>query len=174
MQDRRSLAFGFGLLLLAQGCTASAVLELEIVLPVVPSGMPAFVRPQARKADVEFTADWLGTGDPQPIALSTDDRVLDHVSIVSDDELTDLRVKLTYCSTASCTELESMVYGEAWYELEHPFYLGKQTRYTLDAGVDMPVGDPAAPLVVGRCDIEGCVEGELSSFCRIDGRHLCE
>jgi hypothetical protein len=155
------------------GCTSSGVLELEILLPQVPAGTPAFVRVQARK-DVEFTAEWLGTGDLEPIALSDAERVRDHVSIVSDDELIDLRIKLTYCETSSCSDVESMVYGEGWYELKRPFYLGKQTRYFLDAGTMMPSGEPAMPVMVDRCDIEGCVEGELSSFCRADGRHLCE
>jgi hypothetical protein len=156
-----------------QGCTLSGVLELEIVLPVAtPPTAPVFVQVQARK-DVDFMADWLGTGDLEPIELSPTSTTTDRVSIVSDDELTDLRIKLSFCEVASCADLDAEVWGQAWYELQRPFYLGKQTRFTIEVPA-VPTGNPGAPVMVDRCDIEGCVEGELSSFCRADGRHLCE
>lgn len=162
---------GFALVL--QGCTLSAVLELEVVLPMaMPPTSPVFVQVQARK-DVDFNADWLGTGDLAPVELSATAITTDRVSIVSDDELTDLRVKLSFCPTASCSDLASPPYGQAWFELQRPFYLGKQTRYTIEVAA-VPTTTPTVPATVDRCDIEGCVEGELSSFCRADGRHLCE
>jgi hypothetical protein len=159
------------------GCAQNAILELEVVLPQLsgPDG-EVFALLQPRKPEgYPFENAWAGSDLPA-IPLSAVTRRVDMVSVESDDEATDLQIKITYCNSASCTELGDALRQE-WFLIERPFYIGARTHVTLETSSSLPTDPPgpgAVPTVIGRCDVRGCVEGMLSDYCRMDGRHLCE
>lgn len=164
------------------GCSENAILELTVELPAqpVPTGRRyALVQPRVHP-DNPFPDEWRGEDLPA-VELGLEP-VVDHVSVVSDRGDVDLGVKIRFCLEPSCTALGEADGGpgdadapELWYLLEHPFYPGHRTFYEITGIGGIPTGRPAAPTVVGRCDIRGCVEGEITDYCRMgDGRHLCE
>ena len=61
-------------------------------------------------------------------------------------------------------------------DLVRPFYDGQRTRWRV-AVAGVPVTSPfvSGPILVDKCEIEGCVDAvEPTSYCRTDGTHFCE
>lgn len=159
------------------GGEANAILELEIALPPAPPGETIYVLTQARRADrFPFVgADWRAGEDPAPIRLETT-ATRDHISLetVGDDEL-DLNVRVRFCTDPGCAALSDDIERapQAWFTLEHPFYLGHRTFFELSVPT-IPTTPPDAEQPVERCAIRGCVDGVSTTYCRMDGSHLCE
>lgn len=159
-------------ILCAAGCTQNAILEMAIDLPSVDEGVVLHAQPQMRVASMNPHAEeWRGE-DLEAIELGSE-RIVDEISLVAEEDEVDVAVKVRFCTTPSCTSLDDADAPERWYLLEHPFYLGRRTEWAVRIE-EVPAARDTSPLVVGRCDIRGCVEGDLSSYCRVDGRHLCE
>lgn len=163
---------GFGLF--ASGCAQNAALELKILLPPAPTdGSQVFVLIQPRSAaDNPFEDEWRGD-DLEAIELVPGDTYPDHVSVMSTEDATDLNLKVRFCASPNCTDIEDDTAPELWYALGHPFYIGERTSWSTTIS-EIPTERDTAPEEVDRCQIEGCVDGPLSSYCRGDGRHLCE
>ncbi len=164
-------ALGLG----ASGCTLNAAFELELDLPAGPvGGPPVYVLIQPRSAaENPFPDEWRGD-DLDSIEL-TDTPSSDHISILSGRDDIDLAVKARFCASPTCTDLDDDMAPERWFLFEHPFYIGARTSWNADPQIDaIPTTSDTTPFRVERCQIKGCVEGELSNYCRTDNRHLCE
>lgn len=166
----------FAIALTGAGCAQNAALEVELTLPPGPTdGTTMFAVVQARDA-AEFVLEeeWRG-GDLEPIALIPGEAIEDHVSILSTDASTDLLIKVRFCTSPDCIDIDDATSPDRWFEIEHPFYIGKRTYWTAeDAIPEIPTERDTAPLFVGRCEVEGCITGPIVDYCSLDGRHLCE
>jgi len=166
------LLSALALAIVLSGCPENAILEIELDLPPANTMEQQFALTQMRRGDMNpFNEDWAGEDLPA-IQLGAE-RQVDRISLVSDDDEVDVHIKVRFCSTDICSELADADAPERWYQLEHPFYLGHRTEWA--ERIEMvPAAKDTTPTVVERCLIRGCVEGFLRSYCRVDGRHLCE
>jgi hypothetical protein len=165
-------------LVAAVGCINNAAFELEIGLPPGPTGDPVFALLQPRDAaENPFGDEWRGD-DLQAIQLIPGMAQTDNISILSKDGDVDLALKVRFCVSPTCGDLMDASAPERWFEFEHPFYIGARTSWRPPMGSEeilaIPTVSDSTPLIIARCQIRGCVDGELSSYCRTDGRHLCE
>lgn len=179
-----AIAIAIAIAVALGGCTEpNAVLELHLALPPAPDAGPRHALVQARRADeVSFAvADWLDSDELGSVALGDEPQV-DHVSIetVGEDDF-DLNVRVRWCESVGCSEpVDDPSMGlQTCLRLEHPFYLGHGTEYRTEpldiAAASMGPCGEGDVIVVDRCAIRGCAGGDDSpSFCRMDGRHLCE
>jgi hypothetical protein len=160
------------LVLVGVGCGEPAItasLELRVDLPMA-TGTAAHALVQVRRElgapfDAGFEEETLGS---VPLVGS---RIEDSISVLTSDATADLKVRVRFCAMAGCA-------GEAdppaqRFILRGPFHDGERTLYR------MFTGDPAVnvpdPVVVDRCQIRGCVESDLSSYCDLaTGMHFCE
>jgi len=160
--------------LFASGCAQNAALEIAIDLPAGPGdGSRVFVLVQPRKAaDNPFEDEWRGD-DLEAVELMDGESFTDNVSVMSTDDTTDLNLKVRFCASPNCTAIEDDTAPELWYALQHPFYIGERTSWDVEI-LAIPAERDTAPELIEKCDIKGCVDGPLSSYCRMDDRHLCE
>lgn len=191
----RRVAVSLALLsLLATGCEQNAVLEITLDLPPRPTG--EFPTEEEVYAFVQIRDDQLPFGDgwarePRDYAGTrlTDERQEVRYSAVSSRDDIGLHMKVRFCSgtgpqapfcgsedESSCTMSRAV-----WLELERPFYLGKRTAWRDGEAIpEVPAAecpDDRPVQVVGKCEIEGCIEAIPGSgtFCRrSDGTHFCE
>jgi len=160
--------------LFASGCAQNAALEIAIEMPFGPDdGSRVFVLVQPRKAaDNPFADEWRGD-DLDAVELIPGDTFVDNISVMSTDDTTDLNLKVRFCASPNCTAIEDDTAPELWFALQHPFYIGERTSWDVDI-LEIPEERDTAPEVIEKCQIKGCVDGPLSSYCRADLRHLCE
>ncbi len=96
-------------------------------------------------------------------------RTEDAISVLTNDASLDVKVRIRFCADAACAD--PMAPAQRFI-LRDPFYTGERTFHRLfvgDGSVDVP-----DPVEVDRCQIRGCVEGELSDYCDATGAHLCD
>ncbi|MEM1414843.1 MAG: hypothetical protein AAGH15_08075, partial [Myxococcota bacterium] len=92
-----------------------------------------------------------------------------------------------YCGAPVCSDFDDgAAPPELWFERRRPFYRGRTTRWDPGAAppfdfypADAPQPDaaPEAPIVVGACAIEGCVNDFMAAdrgWCDEAGVHFCE
>ncbi len=169
------------------GCTANAVLEVELSLPEAePCGRFAVV--QVRSGSPSFRDAWSSVATVEAFELG-DVPGAARFSVVAEEahEEQPLRMKVRFCATEACDapaagECDADTAApEAWVQIERAFYLGAFTRVrlTVDGGLrpgertgDGSTGD----LVVTRCEVEGCAGGETATWCYGEGLgpHFCE
>ncbi len=156
------------------GCAQNASLEITLNLPQGPSdGSTVYVLTQPRAAaENPFADEWRGDDLPA-VELDPMTDIQDHISVLSTDDTTDLNIKVRFCANPNCTDIADDMAPERWFQLEHPFYIGARTFWTADI-TEIPTMRDSSPTIVGMCAIRGCVDGDSSSYCRTDGRHLCE
>lgn len=145
---------------------------IDLNLPATtPLGRFALV--QVRDTSFRFDDAWLGRDPTFPLEAVPTART---VRQVSDDDTMDLRVKVRLCELDNCSSLEDIDARECRFEIEHPFYLGHETRVALDMPSSgcrsVPRGIPVT--YVDVCEVAGCSEVPLSSYCGPDATHLCE
>ena len=157
---------------LLSGCASDGVLELSLDLPANSSADRIYGFTQARDATTSILDEWNPTMDLDGVELGTT-RTTDHISLRSASGGIDVNVKVTFCSTPRCTDLADATAPQLLYTLERPVYVGRRTRYTIDIPTLPTTRDPRV-MTVDKCDISGCVGGELRSYCRADGTHFCE
>ena len=173
----RRVVFSSLLCLITCGCARNAVFEVDLTVPALPEGMQRFVVVDVETGDVAFEDDWRSgarTGTPigaMPQTL--------HYSVVSENPETVVQMKVQLCVSANCSALEDAPdrVSTVGYRFERVFYVGQRTRWRTELPLDAPVpGATATPIEVGRCEIEGCIEGSGdTSFCRLTtGEHYCE
>lgn len=162
---------------LLSACARNAVLEVELTVPAQPATGPArFAVVQFETDQVAFESDWRSSNDYPGAPLAPEPQTLAY-SIVSEDPQTVVQVKVSFCTTESCTALPEDAPDRTpavWYRLERSLFVGQRTRWrpVIDA---VPSDPPEAVIEVDKCEIEGCITatGE-TSFCRLSGEHYCE
>ena len=168
------LAVALCLTLACAGCAQSAVLELQLMLPM-QAGSARFARVQVRRAEGHpFELEWLGQ-DVEAIELGAEPSRA-QISVVSPDSQTDVHIKVRFCVSPSCDAFEDDMAPELWYRVERPFYLGRRTSWAtcIDA---IPTALPLTPIEVGRCEVRGCARSAGSTTnCGSmgTGAHFCE
>jgi len=156
-------------------CADNAILEVELDLPPRPSTTPLYAFVQARAADKFPLPDPWGGSDLGAVELG-DARYVDSISLLTSETNVDVNIKVRFCEDPRCTSIPDDNAPECWFHLEHPFYVGKRTFWSARVAAIPMDGDAhhRTEVLVDRCQIRGCVEGDLSDYCRVDGRHLCE
>jgi hypothetical protein len=166
MATKRALV----LALLIAGCGGDAdvvaSLELRVDLPAAGAASHALVEVGPELGgpfDTGFPEESLAS---VPLASS---RTEDAISVVTSDAGLDVKVRVRFCGDAACADATAPAQR---FVLRDPFYAGERTFYRIfaeDPSIDVP-----DPVEVDRCQIRGCVEGDLSSYCDGMGMHLCE
>ncbi len=205
---RRRFFAGIALFFSACASEPQAVLEIGLelsqnLLDVEPWGEGApylFVQFRPASEAWPFDAAWASDPrDPEPLSPWVDpevcqERVADGCrvafSLVSRQEVSGLRIKARLCFGRTSEEARCQDEDEtnstvaAYFELEHPFYLGRRTWWS--ARIDEWQGPAPAGLIepkyTDRCGIAGCTEdagwdwnGLAGSFCSTStDRHFCE
>ena len=197
------------------GCAQNAILELQVELPAAPpddgTGKPWFAQIQVRRSsDHPFEIPWTG-GDLTSVELGAAPQ-WDCISVQSFDEAIDLNVRVRFCRSSNCLDIDDGRRRERWYEVEHPFYIGRRTYWRTSitevpecesdgdcggvgvctdgvCGCELTTECPSSMtcatgdetslgncvLVVNRCQIEGCIEGDSTTYCSDgSGPHFCE
>ena len=123
------------------GCADNAILELEITYPALPSDVPElYVVAQAQKASFgQVELRWMGVESSRSVQLGAAPQLQMPLSIVGEGEIPetgteDLIIKFLFCTTPNCRsdDLEAdPIFGEIWYRVESPFYLGDVTKLSL-------------------------------------------
>jgi hypothetical protein len=164
----------FAMVLVACADQQNAVLEVEITLPpqLASSDQVHVVTQFRRAAGYPFEAEWEPPDSPGNALTDAQSSIA--FSVVTEDPNTDVNVRLRFCSRAQCEDLSDDNSPERWFVLEQPFYMGERTFWSAEIAT-IPDRRPSSPERADRCSIRGCNEGgEVSSYCRLDGRHLCE
>lgn len=174
----RDLVFGALLLvgLFASGCARNGVLEIDVSIDDIGYSsddallfLSAQVRPEGAAGETDFSGDFDGAAAVQAVALSPSagDTALRFDIDAGDPGATPyLALRVLVCSSASCAA-ESVV-GEAWFELEQPFYVGESTSMSLR----LP-SIPRCRTCDDACDVGGteicdagrCVPSDGSATC---------
>jgi hypothetical protein len=156
--------------LLLAGCGGDAdvvaSLELRVDLPAAGAATHALV-----EVGPELGGPF-DTGFPEAplasVALGSS-RMEDAISVLTGDAALDVKVRVRFCGDAACADATAPAQR---FILRDPFYAGERTFYRIfaeDPSIDVP-----DPVEVDRCQIRGCVEGDLSTYCDGTGMHFCE
>lgn len=167
----RVILFGLGLCVLAACESQNAILEVELSLP--PQQEEAlFAQVQFRPAENHpFDIKWEGEDlDSFPLASET---LTVNLSVISEEPPDLVHTKIRFCASTSCTALEDDRAPELWFALEQPLYLGERTRWKQSVP-QVPSETSSEAQIIDKCEIVGCVSGEASFYCRLDGSHFCE
>lgn len=149
----------------------NAILEVELGLPPLQDET-LFAYLQLRPAENHpFDIKWEGE-DLAGLGLEADP-VTVNLSVISEDPPDLVHAKIRFCASASCTALQDDRAPELWFALEHPLYLGERTRWK-QVLPQVPSETSAEAQTIDKCEIVGCVAGEASFYCRLDGTHFCE
>ena len=168
------IVLGLGL----AGCARNAVFEVDLTIPPQTPGEPLFALVQVENGSVLFEDDWQ-SGSREGIPLTGSTQTL-HYSIVTEDPTTVVQLKVRFCVSSFCDSLpaDDPARGRTvGYRFERAFYVGERTRWrgTIATLPDPAGGTPTAPIEIGRCEVEGCIQGAgATSFCRLSGEHFCE
>lgn len=145
------------LTLLAAGCAQNAFFELQIELPARPPGETWYAQVQIRDAARHpFNIAWMG-GDTPSVEL-TGEPQWDCISVQGMDESLDLHVRVRFCHSQDCLALVDGNPLERLYTIEHPFYIGRRTYYSIEvAGIpDCSTTADCTARAVGVCIDERC------------------
>ena len=156
------------------GCAENAILELELQLPLDSEVAASFV-------SLEFDSREpppIYTSPPETLPLS-EERTR-RVSVIASGEQIErpLFVRARFCRSQDCSAIEDNPVDPVTMEptmpghevrYERAFYLGQRTRHSLDLRAAPRDGRSD----VDVCEVEGCFEGNLLTWCE-DGHHLCE
>lgn len=160
----RALALVISVAALATaGCAQNAILELQVQLPANPPGESWFAQIQVRdQSGHEFNIPWMG-GDLTSVPL-TNAPQWDCLSVQSVDPGVSLNVRVRFCRSEDCLDLDDGDPPERLYSLETPFYIGARTYFRITVP-EIPACDMAGS---GTCaSTPGvCVDGRCS--CSVD------
>ncbi len=187
-QARPASLLALGMLLGAasvSGCAQNAIFELTLDLPPRPASLPAstpmYAFPQLRSGTSEaFTDRWAGQ-DPLTGVELTAERTEMKISVIgnSDIEARSVRLKTQFCVDPRCNGFgDDSMAPISCVQFERVFYVGTFTSYRLthiDVVPTIVTCGMSDVFPVGRCDVRGCVDGDTTSYCRLeDGTHFCE
>jgi len=165
----RRLLFVLAVALLGSGCAQNAMFELQVQLPANPPGETWFAQIQVRDQNGHsFSIPWMG-GDVPTVALGSEAR-WDCISVESLDPTVSLHVRVRFCHSEDCLDLEDGDPPERLYSFEAPFYIGSRTYYRVTV--------PRIPSCTSSldCAVGVCIEDRCG--CSIDadcgGEFRCE
>lgn len=174
--------------LLSLSCARNAFLELTIELPpnvwkTAIGERYAVIR--VATVNTPFDQEWQGD-NPIPSVKTTDSTTIARVSVEadSDSETKPVRVKVRFCKTESCSDLNDDFAPEAWLQIERAFYIGQRTnlKWTLPCMPNVPGRTPdmpacsvphRQPVQKGKCEVGGCRTGTTTNHC-VGDVHFCE
>lgn len=161
-------------LVVLSACARNAILEVEIDLP--PGPMDRYAVVQFETGTTPFDTVWARTDEYPGTRLSAMAQRVSF-SVVSESPDTQVRVKVSFCTTPDCSGIDDAPdrVPAVWYEIERSLYIGARTQWRARIAT-VPTDPPSGPIAVGRCEVAGCIEAPetVSYFCRLDGRHYCE
>ena len=159
----------------SSGCARNAYLELTIELPADAQGRYAVT--QVMAGSTGFEVDWGGDNPIAPVKL-IDAAQTQRMSIEgdTDNESSEIRVKIRYCKNANCTELGDDKAPAVGLQIKRAFYIGKRTSFTWKAADTAIPCDtcPATIHVAEKCAISGCRGGAPTSNNCTGDKHFCE
>jgi len=181
---RALLAASAAGVILSSGCARNAFLELTIVLPKNSDASgPRYAVTQVLSGDIAFDIQWGSDNTIAPVLLDKDKTQTQTLSIEgnTDNETTQLRVKVTFCKEPSCVGVGDDKAPTLGLQIERAFYIGKRTSKEwaiacIPAGGSFMPPEACAevtPKVFAKCDIAGCRPGTTTNFCS-GGQHFCE
>jgi len=144
----------------------TASLELRVDLPAA-AGSAAHALVEVARDGAPFD---LFEAEPLASVPLGSARSEDAISVVTADATPDLKVRVRFCAAAGCIGEDAAPAQR--FQLRDPFYTGERTFHRIFA--EDPAIDVPDPIEVGRCQIRGCVESDLSSYCDTTGMHFCE
>jgi hypothetical protein len=158
-------------------CTENAALDLDVELPastMVGSTPISAVTVQFAADTTDFMSSWEGDIPQTTVDLGATRQTLRLSVLARPEQLTrPLAVRVLYCeSRAACEAAPADPRTEQHFVIQRAFYRGVVTRYRLDA-TSPPPTPPTSPMEIDRCEIAGCREGEMATWCTV-GVHLCE
>lgn len=174
---RRALVAGL-FAVLASACTENAAFDLDVELPaagtMVGSTPIGAVTVQLAADTTDFMSAWEGDIPQTTVDLGATRQTLRLSVLAQPTQITrPLAVRILYCETrAACESAPADPRTEQHVVIPRAFYQGVVTRYRLDA-TSPPAAPPTTPMEVDRCDIAGCRDGEMATWCT-DGIHLCD
>jgi hypothetical protein len=170
----------------SSGCARNAFLELTITLPPNTTGTQRYAVTQVMAGDTDFKIQWGGDNPIAPVLLDPSRTQEQKLSIegTTDNETTEIRVKVTFCKEANCLGSGDENAPAAALRIERAFYIGKRTSYgwkiaCIPAGGDVAATTPECPVKdkvpeeATKCEIAGCRAGTTSNYCA-SGKHFCE
>lgn len=152
-----------------------------------------------------YTAvSWSASSAPS-IELSRTSQTTLVVDLESTEQHEFVHARLRFCASDDCRCEDGLEQGttsvplqerqEVWFSYERPFYIGERTRHEStvdriqaanfnddedddygDCGVSGGDRTECEPQFIGRCEIDGCLNGNATRFCEGDdaGPHYCE
>ncbi len=174
---RRALVAGL-FAVLASACTENAAFDLDVELPaagtMVGSTPIGAVTVQLAADTTDFMSAWEGDIPQTTVDLGATRQTLRLSVLAQPTQITrPLAVRILYCETrAACESAPADPRTEQHVVIPRAFYQGVVTRYRLDA-TSPPASPPTAPTEIDRCDVAGCRDGEMATWCT-DGIHLCD
>ncbi len=163
------LAHGLAIAALLSGCAQNAFFELQVELPPNPPGQTWYAQIQVRDMDGHgFGIPWMG-GDVPTVPLDAVRR-WDCLSVESMDARVSLHVRVRFCRSEDCLDLEDGDPPERLYSFETPFYIGSRTYFRIVV--------PRIPVCATDldCDVGVCLTDRCG--CRVDADcgagHRCE
>lgn len=167
------------LAMLGAACTENAALDLDVELPtagtMVGSTPIGAVTVQFAADTTDFMSSWEGDIPQATVDLGATRQTLRLSILAQPEQITrPLAVRILYCETrAACEAAPADPRTEQHVVIPRAFYQGVVTRYRLDA-TSPPPSPPTLPVEIDRCDIAGCRDGEMATWCTSSGTHLCE
>lgn len=169
-------------LLALAGCAENAILELTVELPdAATAGAPgatfALVQVAVGRSDDPRSLFRVGSTSDASFALSSAPST-ERMSVVAGGaDLTEpLTVRVVYCRERGCLPRDED--RVAYFEIERAFYQGRYTQVDLLVLTALStLADPATVTRIERCDVEGCREGNPTTWCEVtlpDAPHFCE
>ncbi len=164
--------------LLCSACAQNAVLDLDVELPaagtLAGSTPIEAVTVQLDSDTADFDSDWAAGLPRQTVSLDATRTTLQLSVLAQPDHVErSLALRVYYCtSLAACEATPVEAQAELRVVMPRAFYRGVATRYRLVAS-SPPDGTTPGVLEVDPCDVAGCRDGEMASWCE-GGVHLCD
>ncbi|MCA9580486.1 MAG: hypothetical protein KC416_01750 [Myxococcales bacterium] len=166
-----------GLFMALSGCGETAVLHVELGLPVA-SDSKVFALAEVKRGTGPF--DWAADqGASQPLSSAGPSSVSFDV-FAEDDHIDDpFRLRVRLCEQEGCTGENDGIDKAPRHEIlfTRALFAQQETRW-MGTPASAPI-DPSGqgthdPLVVDKCEVAGCRGGSPLFWCRKDGTHFCE
>lgn len=136
------------------GCAQNAYFELQVDLPPNPAGETWYAQIQIRDSEGHsFGIPWMG-GDVPTVPL-TDARQWDCISVQGVDASRSLHVRVRFCRSEDCLDLEDGDPPERLFSFETPFYIGSRTYFRI-AVPSIPDCATDTDCDVGVCITDRC------------------
>ena len=151
------------------GGPVNAVLEMEVELPGDPAERNALV--QVRSGEADFAETWPFEGDVEGFPLTLTRQTV-RVSIVAGEDTAGrpFRMKVRLCNDTRCEGEVSA--PEVQLHVERGHWLGEHTFLTVT--IDEPPGRIVRLPDVSACEVRGCSDDVLATYCDEAGRHACD